>query len=37
MNEKNSGTATMTEETLGENSVEVTFLPEGKVVHFEHG
>ena len=34
---KNSNTATMTEEPLGENIVEVTFLPEGKTVQFEHG
>ena len=34
---KNSNAGTMTEEALGENTVEVTFLPEGKTVHFEHG
>ncbi|HEV7219358.1 MAG TPA: 2Fe-2S iron-sulfur cluster-binding protein [Terriglobales bacterium] len=35
--EKNSRTGTMTEEALGENVVEVTFLPEGKTVQFENG
>src|ERR1700676_2073993 len=34
---KNSNAATMTEEPLGENIVEVTFLPEGKTVQFENG
>jgi 2Fe-2S ferredoxin len=33
--EKNQGTATM--DAIGENTVEVTFLPEGKTVTFEHG
>ena len=31
--EKNQGTATM--DAAGENTVEVTFLPEGKTVSFE--
>jgi len=35
--EKNQGTGTATAEPLGENTVEVTFLPEGKTVTFEHG
>jgi 2Fe-2S ferredoxin len=35
--EKNSNAGTVTEEALGENIVEVTFLPEGKTVQFEHG
>ena len=33
--EKNQATATM--DAAGENTVEVTFLPEGKTVTFEHG
>jgi len=36
-NEKDQNTATATAEPLGENTVEVTFLPEGKTVTFEHG
>jgi 2Fe-2S ferredoxin len=32
---KSGGTATV--DTPGENIVEVTFLPEGKTVQFEHG
>ena len=38
--EKTQGAGTATEDapdTLGENTVQVTFLPEGKVVQFEHG
>lgn len=36
--EKNqSGGATATEEPKGENTVQVTFLPEGKTFEFEHG
>ena len=34
-NEKTSSTATA--DPVGENTVEVTFLPEGKTVTFEHG
>jgi 2Fe-2S ferredoxin len=40
--EKTQGAGTMTEEASGENTigkdtVQVTFLPEGKTVQFEHG
>ncbi len=35
-NEKDQTTGTATVEPLGENTVEVTFLPEGKTVTFEH-
>jgi 2Fe-2S ferredoxin len=35
--EKNQSSGTATAEPLGENAVEVTFLPEGKTVTFEHG
>src|SRR5580704_5239853 len=40
--EKTQGAGTATEEApgeapLGPNTVQVTFLPEGKVVQFEHG
>jgi ferredoxin, 2Fe-2S len=35
--EKTQGTGAATAEAPGENTVEVTFLPEGKTVTFEHG
>ena len=35
--DKTQSGATATVETLGENTVQVTFLPEGKTVQFEHG
>ena len=35
--EKTQGAGTATEEAPGENTVQVTFLPEGKTVQFEHG
>ena len=35
--EKTQGVAAMTEETPGENTVQVTFLPEDKTVQFEDG
>jgi ferredoxin, 2Fe-2S len=35
--EKNQSVGTTTIESPGENTVEVTFLPEGKTVTFEHG
>ncbi len=35
--EKTQNTGTATVESPGENTVEVTFLPEGKTVTFEHG
>ena len=40
--EKSQSAGTVTEEapgenTLGPNTVQVTFLPEGKTVQFEHG
>ena len=35
--EKQPGVATATVDSPGENTVEVTFLPEGKTVSFEHG
>src|SRR3979409_1723431 len=35
--EKTQGTGTTTGDSPGENTVEVTFLPEGKTVQFEHG
>lgn len=35
--EKTQGTGTTTMDAPGENTVEVTFLPEGKTVTFEHG
>src|ERR1035438_3939435 len=35
--EKTQGTGAATVDALGENTVEVTFLPEGKTVTFEHG
>lgn len=37
MDEKNQKSATATVDAPGENTVEVTFLPEGKTVTFEHG
>src|SRR5437879_13307826 len=36
-NEKTQGTGAVTEEAPGENTVQITFLPEGKTVTFEHG
>ena len=36
-NEKTQGTGAATEEAPGENTVQITFLPEGKTVQFEHG
>ena len=35
--EKTQGAGTLTEEAPGENTVQVTFLPEGKTVQFELG
>src|SRR6267143_847894 len=35
--EKTQGTGTTTVDAPGENTVDVTFLPEGKTVTFEHG
>ena len=35
--EKTQGAGTLTEEAPGENTVQVTFLPEGKTVQFENG
>ena len=35
--EKTQGAGTATEEAPGENTVQITFLPEGKTVQFEHG
>jgi ferredoxin, 2Fe-2S len=35
--EKTKNGATATVDAPGENTVEVTFLPEGKTVQFEHG
>jgi 2Fe-2S ferredoxin len=35
--EKTQGAGTATEEAPGENTVQVTFLPEGKTVQFENG
>ena len=35
--EKNQGAGTATVEAPGENTVQITFLPEGKTVQFEHG
>jgi ferredoxin, 2Fe-2S len=37
MDEKNQNSSTATVEAPGENTVEVTFLPEGKTVTFENG
>jgi len=35
--EKTHGSSTATEEAPGENTITVTFLPEGKTVQFENG
>ena len=35
--EKNQGVGAVTEDAPGENTVQVTFLPQGKTVQFEHG
>ena len=35
--EKTQGAGTSTEDAPGENTVQVTFLPEGKTVQFENG
>ncbi len=35
--EKTQGAGTLTEDAPGENTVQVTFLPEGKTVQFENG
>jgi len=35
--EKTQSAGTITEEAPGENTVQITFLPEGKTVQFEHG
>ena len=35
--EKTQGAGAATEEAPGENTVQITFLPEGKTVQFEHG
>jgi ferredoxin, 2Fe-2S len=35
--EKTQGAGTLTEDAPGENTVQVTFLPEGKTVEFENG
>lgn len=35
--EKAHGAGAATEDALGENTVQITFLPEGKTVQFEHG
>ena len=35
--EKTQGVGTLTEEAPGANTVQITFLPEGKTVTFEHG
>src|ERR1700690_1613458 len=35
--EKIQGSGAATVDALGENTVEITFLPEGKTVTFEHG
>ncbi len=35
--EKAQGAGTATEEAPGENTVQITFLPEGKTVQYEHG
>jgi ferredoxin, 2Fe-2S len=37
MTEKNQTSGTATVDTPGENTVQVTFLPEGKTVEFEYG
>src|ERR1700729_163998 len=35
--EKTQGAGTLTEEAPGENTIQVTFLPEGKTIQFENG
>ncbi len=35
--EKTQGAGTLTDDAPGENTVQVTFLPEGKTVQFENG
>src|SRR5512133_2499507 len=35
--EKTQGAGTATEEAPGENTIQVTFLPDGKTVQFERG
>src|SRR3979409_1926571 len=35
--EKTQGDGNATEEAPGENTVQITFLPDGKTVQFEHG
>ena len=35
--EKTQGAGAATAEAAGENTVQVTFLPEGKTIQFEHG
>jgi ferredoxin, 2Fe-2S len=35
--EKTDSTGTATADAIGENTVQITFLPEGKTVEFEHG
>ncbi len=35
--EKTQGAGAATVDAPSENTVQVTFLPEGKTVHFEHG
>lgn len=35
--ERTKNSATATEDAPGENMVQITFLPEGKTVQFEHG
>ena len=35
--EKTQGAGTLTEDAPGENTVQITFLPEGKTVQFENG
>ncbi len=34
---KNQGAGTVTDEAPGDNMVQITFLPEGKTVQYEHG
>ena len=34
---KNQGAGTATEEVPAENMVQITFLPQGKIVQYEHG
>ena len=35
--EKTQGAGAATVEAPGENTVQITFLPQGKTVQFEHG